>query len=316
MTTMLLGSTGLLGSAVAAAGKILVPDRVAADLATATVGDWKAILETTGSTSVLNTAAMARVDRCETDVEMASAVNAVGPGRLALACADIGVPLVHISTDYVFGDQQRRGPGPYAERARHGPVQTYGATKAQGEKLVLAPGLVRDRRPRLLAIWSRGRPFGQFVLGQAESGRVAVLKSQQSRPTWVPDLARWLLTCVKRWKPTPPGRATDPRLAAFLPYFTPPVALLRTEANGLAPCSTLGGCRKSQWTTRARLPTSRPTDRPTVASTVPRPPSGAQRETSPRSWTGARESDGSTRRDSGTPEGCPRRCPPRSGAPS
>jgi dTDP-4-dehydrorhamnose reductase len=221
MTTMLLGSTGLLGSAVAAAGEILVPDRVAADLATATVGDWKAILETTGSTSVLNTAAMARVDRCETDVEMASAVNAVGPGRLALACADIGVPLVHVSTDYVFGDQQRRGPGPYAERARHGPVQTYGATKAQGEKLVLAQGWYVTVVRVSWLFGPEGDPFGQFVLGQAESGRVAVLKSQQSRPTWVPDLARWLLDVCGALEADAAGESDRSKVGRVPPVLHP-----------------------------------------------------------------------------------------------
>ncbi len=220
MTTVLLGSTGLLGRAVTGAGEVIVPDRARADLAVASVDDWKAIIREVGATSVLNAAAMARVDRCESQIEAASAVNAVGPGRLALACADAGVPLAHVSTDYVFGDQKRRGPGPYAERARHGPVQSYGATKAQGEKLVLAQGWFTTVARVSWLFGPGGDPFGRFVLGQvASGGDVAVMTSQQSRPTWVPDLARWLLDVCRALESDAAGdtdRAGAPRVPPVL----------------------------------------------------------------------------------------------------
>ncbi len=219
MTTLLLGATGLLGRAVVAAGDVIVPDRERADLAVATVDDWKQLLRAADATSVLNAAAMARVDRCESEIERASAVNAIGPGRLALACADVGVPLVHVSTDYVFGDHRRRGPGPYGERARHGPVQSYGATKAQGEKLVLSQGWYTTVVRVSWLFGPDGDPFGRFVLGQVTDGTVAVIKAQQSRPTWVPDLARWLLDVCAALEADAAGatdRAGAPRVPPIL----------------------------------------------------------------------------------------------------
>ena len=223
MRTLLLGSTGLLGRAIASAGDVIVPPRARADLATATVEDWRDILEALQPTSVLNAAAMARVDRCESEAEAAGAVNAEGPGRLAVACADAGVPLVHISTDYVFGDEPRRGPGPYGERARHGPVQAYGSSKAQGEKRVLAQGWYTTVVRVSWLFGPDADPFGQFVLDQVQRGgsAVEVMKSQQSRPTWVPDLARWLMDVCVALESDADGSSDAQRLPRGLPILHP-----------------------------------------------------------------------------------------------
>ena len=223
MTTLLLGATGLLGRAIREASTVLVPERAQADLAVATVQDWSSLLETLGATSVINAAAMARVDRCETEIESATAVNAEGPGRLASACADRSVPLVQVSTDYVFGDQKRRGPGPYGERARHGPVQTYGATKARGEKEVLAQGWCNTIARVSWLFGPGGDPFGGFVLGQVDAGAtsVEVMMAQQSRPTWVPDLARWLLDVARALEEDASGSTREKGLPLVPPILHP-----------------------------------------------------------------------------------------------
>ncbi|HEU5110976.1 MAG TPA: sugar nucleotide-binding protein, partial [Micromonosporaceae bacterium] len=86
---------------------------------------------------VINAAAYTAVDAAETDQDRAFAVNADGPRVLAAACSSHGVPLVHVSTDYVFpGDGER----PYEVDDRVEPRSVYGLTKLAGEDAVLGSG--------------------------------------------------------------------------------------------------------------------------------------------------------------------------------
>jgi dTDP-4-dehydrorhamnose reductase len=84
---------------------------------------------------VVNAAAYTKVDQAETEIDAAQRDNEIGPGVLARACADAGVPLVHISTDYVFDGTQ---PGAYRESDPIAPLGVYGRTKAAGESAVRA----------------------------------------------------------------------------------------------------------------------------------------------------------------------------------
>jgi dTDP-4-dehydrorhamnose reductase len=106
------------------------------------------------------------------------------------------VPLVHISTDYVFGD----APGPFAEDAAGGPVQHYGESKRRGELAVLAAG---GRAVVVRGSWLFGRTssaFSDYVLGQVDgSGSpVRVHTRQQSRPSALHALAPWILAVAAR----------------------------------------------------------------------------------------------------------------------
>ena len=82
---------------------------------------------------VINAAAYTAVDNCETDYENAYSVNAIGPKNLAMACNKINIPLIHISTDYVFDGNKRT---PLTEEDNLGPKTVYGKTKLEGEKMV------------------------------------------------------------------------------------------------------------------------------------------------------------------------------------
>lgn len=84
---------------------------------------------------VINAAAYTAVDAAETDRDQAFKVNAIAPGRLAKVCAAADIPLIHVSTDYVFSGEQDR---PWRETDGPNPVSVYGESKLAGERAVAA----------------------------------------------------------------------------------------------------------------------------------------------------------------------------------
>jgi dTDP-4-dehydrorhamnose reductase len=136
---------------------------------------------------VINAAAMTRVDDCESRVEEAFRVNALGAGNVAAAASDLGALLVHYSTDYVF---EGRKPGPYIEEDPPSPLGVYGRSKLQGEELV------RSRCGEHLIIrtaWlfgCNGPNFIRTILTAARNGRqLRVVNDQLGSPTYTVDLA-------------------------------------------------------------------------------------------------------------------------------
>lgn len=83
---------------------------------------------------IVSAAAYTAVDKAESESDLAHAVNGVGPGAVAQAARSLGVPLIHISTDYVFDGKLNR---PYVESDPTGPTGVYGASKLAGEQAVL-----------------------------------------------------------------------------------------------------------------------------------------------------------------------------------
>ncbi|WP_228000206.1 dTDP-4-dehydrorhamnose reductase [Mycolicibacterium sp. P1-5] len=142
----------------------------------------------TESDLVVNCAAIANVDAAEADPDTAFAVNATGAENVALACARAGASLVHISTDYVFGGQQRR---PYDVGDATEPVGEYGRSKLAGEVAVLAamPGAHIVRTSWVYT----GDDGNDFVAGlrrlAATDGTTDAVDDQVGSPTYVNDLA-------------------------------------------------------------------------------------------------------------------------------
>lgn len=92
-----------------------------------------ALLDQTAPDAVINCAAMTDVDGCEEKPEQAHAVNGKAPGQLAATCAEADVGFVQVSTDYVFDGEAET---PYDETATPAPIQVYGGSKLEGERLV------------------------------------------------------------------------------------------------------------------------------------------------------------------------------------
>jgi len=141
-------------------------------------------------TAVINTAAMPDVDRCEADPDLALAVNAHGAANLARRCAELGVPLIHISTDYVFGARAPRAA--YTETDPTEPLSAYGRSKALGEALLLdaSPGACVAR---VAWLFGHEADFLHRMLRQAVAGAPLTLFAQTSSPTPVAGLSRQLV---------------------------------------------------------------------------------------------------------------------------
>ena len=190
-TVLLFGSKGQLARELArnpwpAGLTPICHGRAECDLARS--GDPLASVERVKPVFVVNAAAYTAVDRAEAEPDAAFALNRDAAGRVAAACNRHGLPLVHISTDYVFdGDKH----GPYVEGDPIAPISVYGASKAEGEVAVRA---AHDRHIILRTAWVYS-PFGSnFVKTMLELGRtrdrLAVVTDQRGSPTAAGDIAR------------------------------------------------------------------------------------------------------------------------------
>ncbi|MGA9869292.1 MAG: dTDP-4-dehydrorhamnose reductase [Acetobacteraceae bacterium] len=145
---------------------------------------------------VVNAAAYTAVDAAETDAEAAYRANRDGPALLARLCAEAGVPLIHVSTDYVFDGLKS---APYVEDDRTSPTGVYGASKLAGEQAVLESGA---RAIVLRTSWvyaSTGKNFVRTMLGAAQRmRRLRVVADQKGCPTNAADLAAAILTIAAR----------------------------------------------------------------------------------------------------------------------
>lgn len=140
---------------------------------------------------IVSAAAYTAVDQAEGEAPLAMAVNAVAPGEIAKAAALLGVPVIHLSTDYVFDGTK---PAPYIESDAAAPVSVYGRSKLQGEIAVAGfnPDHVILRTAWLYGPF--GRNFLKTMLRLAESRKVVrVVDDQIGCPTSTLDLADGIL---------------------------------------------------------------------------------------------------------------------------
>jgi dTDP-4-dehydrorhamnose reductase len=143
---------------------------------------------------VVNCAAYTAVDRAEEEPDAAHAVNALGAGNVARACARAGARLIHLSTDYVFSGHFDGDPRPYDIGDETGPLSVYGRSKLAGEVAVHAelPGAHVVR-----TAWVYTGTSSDFVASIAaranEHGPVDVVADQIGSPTYVVDLVSALL---------------------------------------------------------------------------------------------------------------------------
>lgn len=147
-------------------------------------------------TIVINSAAYTAVDKAETDAERAFALNRDGARLLAEAAARRGIPIIHISTDYVYGG---RKSGAYVEDDPAEPATVFGRSKLEGEAALAA---ANPRHVILRTAWvfsPSGRNFVKTMLAQAaEHDSVRVVDDQRGSPTYAPHLVAAILELARQ----------------------------------------------------------------------------------------------------------------------
>src|SRR4051794_32560445 len=136
---------------------------------------------------VVNAAAYTAVDAAEADADAAFRANRDGPAELARLCAQSGIPLVHVSTDYVFDGTK---PAPYVEADPVAPQGVYGASKLAGEQAVLASGAQAIILRTAWVYAPTGKNFVRTMLNVGRTrDRLTVVADQAGCPTTAADLA-------------------------------------------------------------------------------------------------------------------------------
>jgi len=191
MRLLLLGGTGQVGEELRALSlpkdvEIVAPSRGELDLEDREAISRMMVAESWSA--VINAAAYTDVDRAESEQSVAFAVNAEAPARLAIETARRGIPLVHISTDYVFDG--RKGT-PYVERDAVAPLNAYGRSKLAGERGIRA---ANSRHIILRTSWvysPHRRNFVRTILRlAAERERLTIVADQRGCPTAARDIAK------------------------------------------------------------------------------------------------------------------------------
>ena len=203
---LVAGAKGQLGlrlmEAAAAAGVSAAGlDREGMDVASR--DSVEAALDSVQPTVVINAAAYTAVDMAESQRDAAMAVNARGTQHLAEACQARGIPLIHVSTDYVFGQAPRR---PLLPSDTPCPEGVYAESKRQGEEAFLASG-VCGCVIRVSWLYDvQGANFLQTMLRLAKAhGSLSVVNDQHGVPTAAPLLAQALVEVAKLGKDMPQG---------------------------------------------------------------------------------------------------------------
>lgn len=138
-------------------------------------------------TAVINAAAYTAVDAAESEEPLATRINGDAPGAMARACARLGCPFVHISTDYVFDGS---GTTPWPVDAPTGPLGAYGRSKLSGEQAVRAPGGVHAILRTSWVVSAHGRNFVKTMLRLgAEREKLTIVADQVGGPTPAGDIA-------------------------------------------------------------------------------------------------------------------------------
>ncbi len=209
MRLLVTGAHGMLGRDVVRAAGRAGHEPAALARAELDIADAVAVesaLRRIGPDAVVNCAAWTDVDGAQTHRRQAHLTNVDGAGHVARAAAAAGIPLVHVSTDYVFGGDAPRdqggAPRPYLESDPTGPRSVYGETKLEGELLVLAASAQHTVVRSSWLFGVDGRNFVATMLRLAAEGGatpvVRVVTDQVGCPTWTGHLAPALLGLIER----------------------------------------------------------------------------------------------------------------------
>ena len=218
MRVLVFGQSGQLATEIARRAPACVTlDMAGRDRADLEEPDaCAALIRATAPDAVINAAAFTAVDRAEEEEDRATWINAVAPGAMAAQCADLGLPLVHVSTDYVFDGS---GTAPWRPDDATAPLGAYGRSKLAGEVAIRESGAIHAI---LRTSWVVSAHGGNFVKTMLRLGRerdgLRIVADQIGGPTPAADLADACLSVAanaarhpRRAAPTiSPGRPRPP----------------------------------------------------------------------------------------------------------
>ncbi len=212
MKTLVTGVRGQLGHELAALSNEIdsLEEHVFTSSDQLDITDRATVIETVNRVRpqvIINCASYTQVDRAEDEPERADAVNHLGAAYLAEAAKKLGVLLLHVSTDYVFGKVSARAP--ITEQTTTAPMGVYGFTKLAGEQAIRNSGC---RHIILRTSWlysSHGHNFVKTMLRlMRERAEIRVVNDQIGSPTYAGDLARAIVHILQ-------GELTDDKLGTY-----------------------------------------------------------------------------------------------------
>lgn len=199
MKIMVIGGNGQLGQELAAQGGqkgfvLKTFDLPQIDITSET--SIQSLTEAFRPELVINAAAYTQVDRAESEPDLCRAVNCDGPQHLASCCREAQIPLIHVSTDFVFDGKKTT---PYTEDDPPSPLSVYGRTKADGEKAVQA-NIAHHLIVRTAWLYSvHGQNFVKTMLKLGtQRDELGVVDDQYGSPTCAADLAAAILSMAQR----------------------------------------------------------------------------------------------------------------------
>lgn len=185
MTVLVFGHSGQVASELRQHVGITTLSRTEADLSDPAA--CVAAIRAQAPRAVINAAAYTAVDRAEEEEALATVINGDAPTAMARTCAELGIPFVHISTDYVFAGD---GSAPWQPGDPTGPLGAYGRSKLRGEDGVRAAGGAFAILRTSWVVSAHGANFVKTMLRLgAERERLTIVADQVGGPTPAADIA-------------------------------------------------------------------------------------------------------------------------------
>ncbi|OUS34840.1 dTDP-4-dehydrorhamnose reductase [Rhodobacterales bacterium 56_14_T64] len=187
---LVFGKTGQVAQELATYDGVTCLSRAEADLSDPAA--CAAQIRDARPAAVINAAAYTAVDKAEEEEVLAGVINGDAPGAMAQACADLGIPFVYISTDYVFDGT---GTQPWKPADATGPLGAYGRSKLKGEQLITAAGGTAAILRTSWVVSAHGNNFVKTMLRLGgERDALSIVADQIGAPTMARDIAH---ACVQ-----------------------------------------------------------------------------------------------------------------------
>jgi dTDP-4-dehydrorhamnose reductase len=201
---LVFGKTGQVATELQHSGDVLALGRDQADLSDPVA--CTQVIRNLAPCAVINAAAYTAVDKAEEDEELATIINGETPTAIAQACAEMQIPLIHVSTDYVF---EESGEAAWKPGDTTAPQNAYGRSKLAGEEGVLGSGATCAILRTFWVVSAHGANFVKTMLRLSEiRDTLSIVADQIGGPTPARDIAGACLMIAQQLKEDPSKSGT------------------------------------------------------------------------------------------------------------